>query len=108
MKSITQKSATILFTIVAVVAFGATANASHRVMLFNERAMEKVLDVWPDFVISVNNQARGVEDPGGRGIILQSPLRAHLNQLLRQQPTPEQYGDGFKILVSNYYLPAGR
>ncbi|MDH3546950.1 MAG: hypothetical protein OEN22_07605, partial [Gammaproteobacteria bacterium] len=99
MNSVTQKSVTTLLAIVAVVVFGATANASHRVILFNEKAMEKVLDVWPDFVISVNNQARGVEDPGGRGIILQSPLRAHLNQLLREQPTPEQYGDGFKILV---------
>jgi len=107
MNSVTQKSVTTLLAIVAVVVFGATANASHRVILFNEKAMEKVLDVWPDFVISVNNQARGVEDPGGRGIILQSPLRAHLNQLLREQPTPEQYGDGFNMLVENYYLPAG-
>jgi hypothetical protein len=76
-------------------------------MLFNEKAMEKILEVWPDFVASVNNQARGVDDPGGRGIILQSPLRAHLNQLLREQPTPEQYGYGFNKLVREYYLPAG-
>jgi hypothetical protein len=76
-------------------------------MLFNEKAMDKVLDVWPDFVVSVNNQARGVDDPGGRGIIMQSPLRAHLNQLLREQPTPEQYGDGFMMLVDRQYLPAG-
>jgi len=107
MKLLNRKSATTLLASLAVLVVGATANASHRVMLFNEKAMEKVLDVWPDFVISVNNQARGVEDPGGRGIILQSPLRAHLNQLLREQPTPEQYGDGFKMLVENYYLPAG-
>lgn len=91
---------------IGIFAFG-TAMASHRVILFNEKAMEKVLDVWPDFVESVNNQARGVDDPGGRGIILQSPLRAHLNQLLREQPTPEQYGYGFKQLVTDYYHKAG-
>jgi hypothetical protein len=107
MNSVMKKSLTTLLAIVVIVVFGAAANASHRVMLFNEKAMEKVLDMWPDFVISVNNQARGVDDPGGRGIILQSPLRAHLNQLLREQPTPEQYGDGFKMLVENYYHPAG-
>lgn len=87
--------------------FCSNSMASHRVMLFNEKAMEKILDVWPDFVVSVNNQARGVDDPGGRGIILQSPLRAHLNQLLREQPTPVQYGVGFKRLVEEYYHRAG-
>ncbi|MDX1500571.1 MAG: amidohydrolase family protein [Woeseiaceae bacterium] len=92
--------------LVGVLAFG-TALASHRVILFNEMAYEKVLEMWPDFVESVNNQARGVDDPGGRGIILQSPLRAHLNQLLREQPTPDQYGDGFKQLVREYYHKAG-
>jgi hypothetical protein len=96
-----------LVTILAALLIVTTADASHRVMLFNEKAMEKILEVWPDFVISVNNQARGVDDPGGRGIILQSPLRAHLNQLLREQPTPEQYGFGFRKLVNEYYLPAG-
>ena len=34
-------------------------------------------------------------------------LRAHLNQLLREQPNPEQYGYGFKQLVSDYYHRAG-
>jgi len=34
-------------------------------------------------------------------------LRAHLNQLLREQPTPQQYGDGFKQLVHEHYHPAG-
>jgi hypothetical protein len=103
-----QKKA-VITSIVAVVIFAATAPAvaSHRVILFNEKAMEKVLDMWPDFVIAVNNQARGVDDPGGRGIILQSPLRAHLNQLLREQPTPEQYGFGFKPLVDDYSRRAG-
>ena len=100
---------TLITSTVALLALtiGAPSVASHRVILFNEKAMEKVLDMWPDFVIAVNNQARGVDDPGGRGIILQSPLRAHLNQLLREQPTPEQYGFGFKQLVSDYYHRAG-
>ena len=82
--------------------------ASHRVMLFNQVAMDKILDMWPDFVQTVDNQARGVEKPGERGIILQSPLREHLNQMLRQQPTPKQFGEGFKILARDYYLPSGR
>jgi hypothetical protein len=100
---------TLITSTVALLALtiGAPSVASHRVILFNEKAMEKVLDMWPDFVIAVNNQARGVDDPGGRGIILQSPLRAHLNQLLREQPTPEQYGFGFKQLVSDY-LPVAQ
>ncbi|MFQ5982347.1 MAG: amidohydrolase family protein [Woeseiaceae bacterium] len=96
-----------LVTAIGVLSVGSSAMASHRVMLFNEKAMEKILDVWPDFVESVNNQARGIDDPGGRGIILQSPLRAHLNQLLREQPTPEQFGDGFKQLVGDYYHRSG-
>ena len=99
-----------LITLIAAIgtlSMASTAMASHRVMLFNEKAMEKILEVWPDFEESVNNQARGIDDPGGRGIILQSPLRAHLNQLLREQPTPDQFGHGFKRLVSEYYHPAG-
>ncbi len=93
--------------VIGVFALASVAQASHRVMLFNEKAMETILDVWPDFVTSVNNQARGIDDPGGRGIIVQSPLRAHLNQLLREQPTPDQFVDGFKKLAKEYYLPAG-
>ena len=96
-----------LIAAIGTLTIGSTAMASHRVMLFNEKAMEKILEVWPDFAESVNNQARGIDDPGGRGIILQSPLRAHLNQLLREQPTPEQFGFGFKQLVSEYYHRAG-
>jgi hypothetical protein len=107
MKSAKQFAVKTLITVLVALVVATTANASHRVMLFNEKAMEKILEVWPDFVISVNNQARGVDDPGGRGIILQSPLRAHLNQLLREQPTPEQYGFGHTKLVTEYYLPAG-
>ncbi|MDH3431461.1 MAG: amidohydrolase family protein [Gammaproteobacteria bacterium] len=107
MKTVYSRLFATIVVAAGVLAIGSTAMASHRVMLFNEKAMEKILDVWPDFVVSVNNQARGVDDPGGRGIILQSPLRAHLNQLLREQPTPEQYGFGFTQLVQDYYHRAG-
>ncbi|MDH3350259.1 MAG: amidohydrolase family protein [Gammaproteobacteria bacterium] len=107
MKTVYSRLYATIVVAAGVLAIGSTAMASHRVMLFNEKAMEKILDVWPDFVVSVNNQARGVDDPGGRGIILQSPLRAHLNQLLREQPTPEQYGFGFTQLVQDYYHRAG-
>ena len=107
MKSFNQNVIKTLFAILALFVLASTADASHRVMLFNEKAMEKILEMWPDFVMSVNNQARGVDDPGGRGIILQSPLRAHLNQLLREQPTPVQFGFGFTKLANEYYLPAG-
>jgi len=86
----------------------ASTQAAHRVILFNENAMNRVLDMWPDLVESVNNQSRGMENPGERGIITQSPLRAHLNQLLREQPTPVQYGEGFKVLIRDHFAPAGR
>jgi len=84
-----------------------SANASHRSILFNETAMDKVLEMWPDFVESVNNQARGVEQHGERGLITQSPLRAHLGQLLREQPTPEQYAEGFRQLINESYIRGG-
>ena len=85
----------------------APVQASHRVMLFNQNAMDKIMEMWPDFVESVNNQSRGMEAAGDRGIITQSPLRAHLNQLLREQPTPAQYGEGFRKLVDDYYSKGG-
>ncbi len=107
MKIVQYKTSISLIVTICVLTVSTTALGSHRVILFNEKAMEKVLDVWPDFVESVNNQARGIDDPGGRGIILQSPLRSHLNQLLREQPTPEQFGFGFKQLVTDYYHRAG-
>ncbi len=81
--------------------------ASHRVMLFNQNAMDKILEMWPDFEESVNNQSRGMENAGGRGIITQSPLRSHLDQLLMEQPTPAQYGEGFRKLVDDYYSKGG-
>ncbi len=107
MKTNHSKIVLCLVAAIATLTICSTAMASHRVMLFNEKAMEKILDVWPDFREAVNNQARGIDDPGGRGIILQSPLRAHLNQLLREQPTPKQFGFGFKQLVREYYHRAG-
>lgn len=107
MKIVQFKKSISLIVTICVLTVSTPVMGSHRVILFNEKAMEKVLEVWPDFVESVNNQARGIDDPGGRGIILQSPLRAHLNQLLREQPTPDQFGFGFKQLVSDYYHRAG-
>lgn len=107
MKNKQSRIVVTLLVTIGTLTVGSTTMASHRVMLFNEKAMEKILDVWPDFAEAVNNQARGIDDPGGRGIILQSPLRAHLNQLLREQPTPEQFGFGFKQLVREYYHRAG-
>lgn len=84
-----------------------SAHASHRVMLFNEKAMDIVLDMWPDFVETLNAQARGIEDMGDRSIIIQTGLRSHINNLLREQPTPAQFAEGFKVLVKDYYLPGG-
>ena len=81
-----------------------TASAAHRAMLFNQNAMDKVLEMWPDFVEATNNQGRGLDTPGERALILTSPLREHFGQLLREQPTPAQFGDGFKILQP---LPPG-
>jgi predicted amidohydrolase YtcJ len=86
---------------------GTSVQASHRVILFNQNAMDRVLEMWPDYIQTANNQARGMETPGQRGLITQSPLRALLHQLLREQPTPAQYGEGFKQLVREYYAPSG-
>ena len=94
-------------TLVVTLLLAPAAQAAHRALLFNQFAMDKVLEMWPDLVESVNNQARGMENPGERGLITQSPLRSHLGQLLREQPTPAQYGDGFKMLVEEEYHPKG-
>lgn len=83
------------------------AQASHRAMLFNELATEKILEMWPDFVESVNNETRGMEDPGQRSLIIQSNLRSHINGLLRENPTPAQFAEGFKILADEYYSKSG-
>jgi hypothetical protein len=104
MQSFYLRILALLFTLFI---FSSSAMASHTAMLFNEKAMDKVLEMWPDFVETVNNQARGVEELGQRGLIMQSPLRGYINQLLRQQPTPQQYGEGFRVLVEDQYMPAG-
>ena len=90
-----------------LVSISATVNAAHRAILFNQNAMDRVLEMWPDFVETTNNQARGLDNPGERALILTSPLREHMSQLLREQPTPAQFGDGFKVLVSEHYIPSG-
>jgi predicted amidohydrolase YtcJ len=107
MKTSIRISMPVYITFLGMLFLNTSVQASHRAILFNEFAMEKVLEIWPDFVQSVDNQARGVENHGARGLITQSPLRAHLGQLLREQPTPAQYGDGFKKLVSDHYITAG-
>ncbi len=87
--------------------FGMTAQASHRVLMFNDMATEKIVEMWPDFVDSVNGQSRGMEKPGERSIIIQAALSAHINNLLREQPTPPQFAEGFKILADEYYSRGG-
>ncbi len=96
-----------LLAMVAMLLVSGVANAAHRAMLFNQFAYDKVLEMWPDFVVSTNNQARGADDPGSRGLIMTSPLREHFGQLLREQPTPAQFGVGFKKLVEEHYAPSG-
>jgi len=103
-----NKQLRMFIMVFSLLLFANVAEAAHRVLLFNENAMNRVLDMWPDFVESVNNQSRGMESPGERGIITQAPLNSHLNDLLREQPTPIQYGEGFKRLVKDHFHPAGR
>jgi hypothetical protein len=83
------------------------AEASHRVIMFNELATEKIVEMWPDFVESVDGQARGMESPGDRSVIIQAALRSHINNLLREQPTPPQFADGFSILADEFYSKSG-
>ena len=52
---------------------------------------------------SINNETRGMENPGERSLIVQTGLRSHINNLLREQPTPPQFAEGFKILADEYY-----
>ncbi|MGK0298600.1 MAG: hypothetical protein ACI9XC_002222 [Gammaproteobacteria bacterium] len=83
-----------------------SVQASHRALLFNDVATNKILEMFPDFVEAVNNESRGIEDPGGRSLII-TGMRTHLNNLLREQPSPAQFAEGFKILVDTYYSPSG-
>jgi hypothetical protein len=83
-----------------------SVQASHRALLFNDVATNKILEIFPDFVESINNESRGIEDPGGRSLII-TGMRTHLNNLLREQPSPAQFAEGFKILVDSYYSTSG-
>jgi hypothetical protein len=107
MKTAKQFSVPMYIVLLGMLVLSTSVQASHRALLFNEQAMDKILEMWPDFAESINNQARGMEAAGARAIITQSPLRSHLGQLLREQPTPAQYGDGFKKLVNERYLTGG-
>ena len=84
----------------------APAGASHRALLFNDMATEKILQMWPDFVESVNNESRGIENPGERSLII-TGMRNTINDLLREQPTPPQFVEGFRVLADEYYSPSG-
>jgi hypothetical protein len=105
LKHFTSRAIVFMF---AMLVLCVPVQAAHRVLLFNDFAMDKILDMWPDYAESVNNQARGMEKAGERGALNQAPLRAHLNQLLMEQPTPEQYGEGFRKLIADNFHPAGR
>ncbi|MGY8814267.1 MAG: amidohydrolase family protein [Gammaproteobacteria bacterium] len=83
-----------------------SVQASHRALLFNDVATAKILEMWPDFVETVNNESRGMEGPGERSLII-TGLRGHINGLLREQPSPAQFSEGFKILADNYYSTSG-
>ena len=107
MRTVKQFSVPMYIALLVMLLLSIAVQASHRAILFNQVAMDKVLEMWPDYIQTANNQARGMETPGQRGLITQSPLRALLHQLLREQPTPAQYGEGFKKLVKEHYAPAG-
>ena len=107
MKKFNHTHSGLCLALLGMLLLSPSVQAAHRAMLFNQNAMDKVLEMWPNLVESVNNQARGMEGAGERGIITQSPLRAHLAQLLMEQPTPAQYGEGFKMLVRDEYTPRG-
>jgi hypothetical protein len=65
-----------------------SAQASHRALLFNDIATEKILEIWPDFVETINNEQRGVENMGERSVIIQAALRAHIGNLLKRPHSP--------------------
>ena len=84
-----------------------STQASQRVIMFNEMATDKIIEMWPDFEDSVDSQARGMESPGKRAVIIQAALRSHINNLLREQPSPPQFAEGFKILADEFYSAGG-
>lgn len=97
----------IQISLLSLIGLSFSAHATHHALLFNDKAMEKILEVWPDFVETVNNQKRGIEDPGGRGLLVASPLLSHLNKLLREYPNADQFAAGFNKLVDDHYHRAG-
>ena len=98
-----MKRASLLLMVMSIIMPIMPAQASHRALLFNDMATEKILEMWPDFVESINNETRGMENPGERSLIVQTGLRSHINNLLREQPTPAQFAEGFKVLADEYY-----
>ncbi|NNE38693.1 MAG: hypothetical protein HKN08_10350, partial [Gammaproteobacteria bacterium] len=103
MKMMIKKIGILLF----LSCLGFSVQASHRALLFNDMATDKILEMWPDFVESINNESRGIEDMGDRSLIIQTGLRSHINNLLREQPTPAQFAEGFKILADEFYSVSG-
>ncbi len=101
------KLRTSFLSCILLLVMGSWVQDTRAVILFNQIAMDKILEMWPDFVEQVNSQPRNMENPGERGIIVPTPLRDHFDQLMREQPTPAQYGDGFKMLIKDYFHPAG-
>ena len=93
--------------VMALLCLTVSVQASHRALLFNDMATEKILDMWPDFVESINNESRGVEGMGERSLIIQTGLRSHINSLLREQPSPAQFANGFKSLADEFYSASG-
>ncbi|MGK0298602.1 MAG: hypothetical protein ACI9XC_002224 [Gammaproteobacteria bacterium] len=91
----------------AILMLSMSAQASHRALLFNDMATSKILEMWPEFAESINNETRGMEDPGGRSLIIQTGLRSHINNLLREQPSPAQFAEGFQVLADEFYSTSG-
>jgi hypothetical protein len=94
----------LIFVLLLVVSI--PVQASHRALLFNDRATEILLELVPDFVEAVNNESRGIENPGERSLII-TGMRSTINDLLREQPTPAQFADGFKIHANTRYITSG-
>jgi len=103
----TMRQYVVGFGLVVMLLVSASVQASHRALLFNEKATEKILEMWPDMVQSINNEQRGVEQMGERSLIIQTGLRSHINNLLREQPNTEQFADGFKTLADERYSTGG-
>jgi hypothetical protein len=49
--------------LLALLMLSMSVQASHRVLMFNDMATEKIVEMWPDFVESVDSQARVWKTP---------------------------------------------